>query len=176
MLTAYQFLFPTAPRPSVAGRRAERRSVRRRAAAALTEPPGIVSGDEAKPAATPVAQVADERERRVEVQGDEVAVAFTNRGARLVSWQLKRYRDAKGRRRRWSRTCPAGRARWTSRPETRTSIARLRDALFQPSSEVVTLAGTGETELALPLGRRGHRGREEPAFPAPGYLVRVAVG
>jgi hypothetical protein len=41
--------------------------------------------------------ITDDRERRVEAQGPEMTVAFTNRGARLVSWRLARFTDARGR-------------------------------------------------------------------------------
>jgi YidC/Oxa1 family membrane protein insertase len=40
---------------------------------------------------------SDVKERRIEIETPEVVVAFTNRGARLVSWKLKKYKDKDGR-------------------------------------------------------------------------------
>ena len=43
------------------------------------------------------ALVADSIERDVRVETNEVVAVFTNRGARLKSWQLKKYVDAEGK-------------------------------------------------------------------------------
>src|SRR3989337_260068 len=80
VLTAYSLLFsppPPAPAPATAVPQAG-------PATALTPAPG------------PAAPVVDPRERRVELVAPDFTVAFTNRGARLVSWTLSRYRDARG--------------------------------------------------------------------------------
>src|SRR3954471_15850104 len=52
-------------------------------AAAPVEPTG--------PAAAPL--VAEQQERELRVDTDDVTAVFTNRGGRLKSWRLKRYRD-----------------------------------------------------------------------------------
>jgi YidC/Oxa1 family membrane protein insertase len=97
---------------------------------------------EAPPGTTaPAAPVVDERERRVEVTAPDYAVAFTNRGARLVSWKLNRYRDARGRP---EEMVPAQST--TIRPldlETGDAPldARLRDALFQASTPSLEVTG-----------------------------------
>jgi YidC/Oxa1 family membrane protein insertase len=175
VLTAYQFLFPTAPAPR---RPAAGPSAAPSAAAAgpQTSPQASSPATKPSPRATPpVAQVADERERRVEVQGDEVAVAFSNRGARLVSWQLKRYRDAKGRPEEMVQNVPGGPRALDVETGDPDIDPRLRDALFQPSSEVVTLAGTGETELRFRWAEGDVEATKSLRFQAPGYLVRVAA-
>src|SRR5207244_5176144 len=82
-------------------------------------------------------------ERRVEVQGTDLLVAFTNRGARLVSWRLTRFKDARGREEEMVHTVPGG-----ARPldvETGDSIldGRLRDALFLPSADGLTTTADG---------------------------------
>jgi YidC/Oxa1 family membrane protein insertase len=51
--------------------------------AAPVEPPA--------PAAAPL--VAEQQEREVRIDTDEVTAVFTNRGGRLKSWRLKRYHD-----------------------------------------------------------------------------------
>ncbi len=104
------------------------------------------------PAATPVSA---ERERRVEVQAPDYTVAFTNRGARLVSWTLARHRDARGGP---EEMIPAQGA--AVRPldvETGDPAvdARLRDALFAPSAETVAVAGAEEAPLRFACVGRG---------------------
>jgi YidC/Oxa1 family membrane protein insertase len=50
-----------------------------------------------EPETGPAPTVAAEREQRVEVVAEDYAIAFTNRGARLLSWKLARYADREGR-------------------------------------------------------------------------------
>src|SRR5205809_385220 len=109
VLTAYQFLFPSAPpgkrpglpSPAPSGTTSASPPVVRTSVPAVPGPAGV-------PAAPAAGEIADTVERRVEAQGDDVTVAFSNRGARLVSWQLKRYRDAKGRPEEMVQTVPGG--------------------------------------------------------------------
>jgi YidC/Oxa1 family membrane protein insertase len=58
-------------------------------AAPATNPPA-----ERAQAATPL--VSENAERDVRIETNEVLAVFTNRGARLKSWRLKKYKDAKG--------------------------------------------------------------------------------
>jgi len=177
VLTAYQFLFPTAP---TARRPAPSPSAAPAAApAALVRPTpaGVAaSGVTARPtAAPPVAQVADERERRVELQGEQVTVAFSNRGARLVSWQLKRFRDAKGRPEEMVQNVPGGPRALDVETGDPDADPRLRDALFLPSAEVVTLGPSGEAALRFQWAEGDLEATKTLRFQAPGYLVHVAV-
>ena len=56
--------------------------------------PAVNPAAERGQAATPLVSEASERDVRVET--NEVIAVFTNRGARLKSWRLKKYKDAKG--------------------------------------------------------------------------------
>jgi YidC/Oxa1 family membrane protein insertase len=179
VLTAYQFLFPTAPS---ARRPAAVPSAAPSAAPAVAErpkPSGGAAGVTARPTAaspvSPVAQVADERERRVELQGEQVTVAFSNRGARLVSWQLKRFRDAKGRPEEMVQNVPGGPRALDVETGDPDVDPRLRDALFLPSAEVVTLGPSGEAELRFQWAEGDLEASKTLRFQAPGYLVHVAV-
>ena len=102
--------------------------------------PGAVAAATPAPA---VPAVADERERRVEASGPDATVAFTNRGARLLSWQLPKFLDARGKP---EEMVPATREGVrpleieTGRPEV---DARLREALFRPSAERLDLGSQG---------------------------------
>ena len=91
--------------------------------------------------------MADERERRVEVQGEDVTVAFTNRGARLVSWRLSAFATPGAGRRRWCQTAPGGPRALDIETGDPDVDERLREALFLPAAETVTIAGAREAEL-----------------------------
>jgi YidC/Oxa1 family membrane protein insertase len=124
---------------------------------------------------TTVASVADTRERRVEAQGDEVTVAFSNRGARLVSWQLKKYRDAKGRPEEMVQTVAGGPHALDIETGDPDVDARLRDALFLPAAEQVTIASRGESELRFQWAAGDLEAEKTLSFTAPGYLVKVSA-
>lgn len=137
VLTGYRLLFPPPERPQ------------RPPATTVTAEPG-----EAGPASPAVAQatptpvpvveaVADERQRRVEVSGGGRSLAFSNEGARLVSWRLEAFRDDRGAPLEMIRAALGG--PWPLDVETgdREVDAALRSALFQPSIEVVTLGREG---------------------------------
>jgi YidC/Oxa1 family membrane protein insertase len=177
VLTAYQFLFPTAPAPR---RPATGPSAAPSAGPSVPARPmaagAAAAGVTARPtAAPPVAQVADERERRVELQGEQVTVAFSNRGARLVSWQLKRFRDAKGRPEEMVQNVPGGPRALDVETGDPDVDPRLRDALFLPSAEVVTLGPSGEAELRFQWAEGDLAATKTLRFQAPGYLVHLAV-
>ena len=138
VLTAYSLLFapgppasaPPSPSPSAV------------AAPAPPGKPATAAGPAELPdAKTPAPAVADERERRVEVQADEYAVAFTNRGARVVSWTLMRYRDARGQAEEMVPAQGAGIRPLDVETGDPALDARLREALFKPSADVVTVSG-----------------------------------
>jgi YidC/Oxa1 family membrane protein insertase len=180
VLTAYQFLFPTAPaprRPSPAASGAPAASGSPGAEGRPASGPSgrVTASPAASPTSSSVTPVADALERRVEAQGEEVAVAFSNRGARLVSWQLKRYRDAKGRPEEMVQNIPGGPRALDVETGDPDVDPRLRDALFQPSAEVVTLAGSGETELRFHWAEGEIEATKTLRFRGPGYLVRVGA-
>jgi YidC/Oxa1 family membrane protein insertase len=137
VLTAYQLLF--APPPRSSSRR--------------PPPPAAAIPAAASPPATPAPaqprEVADERERRVEVHAAAMTLALTNRGGRVVSWRLSDFKDDRGRPEEMVQTVPGG-----PRPlDVETGDAsvddRLREALFRASVENLEVAPQGETELKL---------------------------
>jgi YidC/Oxa1 family membrane protein insertase len=179
VLTAYQFLFPP-PKPAP-GRAGASPSAAASAGpltgASVPPAPPAVAPSPARsgaPAlARPASQIADERERRVEVQGDEVAVAFSNRGARLVSWQLKRFRDTKGRPEEMVQTVPGGPRALDLATGDPDVDARLREALFRPSAEVVTLAPAGTADVRFQWVEGDLEAEKALRFESPGYLAEV---
>src|SRR5438045_2113113 len=88
VLTAYQMLFPA--KPVAPGARPAASASAAVPASALPAPPlpppaAVASAAPTAPVAAPV---ADEKERRVELEAPTFALVFTNKGARLLSWQL----------------------------------------------------------------------------------------
>jgi YidC/Oxa1 family membrane protein insertase len=197
VLTAYSLLFsPPAPPaksgavPSPAIATSPGPPAPTASAAASPTPASPAAGAPAE-AAVPGAQattavppVSDTRERRVEVTAADYAVAFTNKGARLVSWTLGRYLDTRGRP---EEMVPAQST--ALRPlDVATGDpavdARLREVLFLPSAESIAVTegapqalrfsftdGTLEAEKTISFQSRGlaavhvsvrHRGQALP--------------
>jgi YidC/Oxa1 family membrane protein insertase len=179
VLTAYQFLFPSAPPVKRPGLASPAPSAAVPSSPGAVPPPAVAGPGASRlvvSAAPAPGQIADVAERRVEAQGDDVTVAFSNRGARLVSWQLKRYRDAKGRPEEMVQTVPGGPRALDVETGDAEVDGRLRDALFRASAEVVTIAGAGETELRFEWSDGDIHAEKVLRFKAPGYLVSVRVG
>jgi YidC/Oxa1 family membrane protein insertase len=77
----------------------------------------------------------------VEVQADAYTVAFTNRGARVVSWKLSRHLDARGQPEEMV-SAQGGVVRPLDVETGDAAVdARLKDALFQPSAEALVVPG-----------------------------------
>jgi YidC/Oxa1 family membrane protein insertase len=153
VLTGYSLLFPPAPPRTP--------SATEPAASAPSLPTPAPSGP--APAATPaplpaerkpsrLPQLADERERRVEVVGPQYTVAFSNKGARLVSWKLARYKDAGGRPEEMVPALGADVRPLDIETGSEAVDAQLREALFRPASQTATLAADGTLSLRLPPG------------------------
>src|SRR5262245_49611142 len=173
VLTAYSLLFPSAPPPAqppapVASQPA---ATPLPAEAAAPAAAGTLA-----PSASALPTLADERERRVEVTGPDFTVAFSNRGARLVSWTLARYKDARGGP---GGVVPAAGA--GIRPlDVETGVAdvdaRLREALFRASAETVAVAAGGAGALRFEWSDGQIEAEKSLEFAASGLLtLRVRV-
>lgn len=110
---------------------------------------GLAAPEKIAVAASPA--VAAEVEARVEAITPAATLAFTNRGARLLSWRLARYPDARGRGEEMVRPDPDRNGVRPLDLETGDADvdARLREALFRPSAETVTVSRDGEGELVF---------------------------
>jgi YidC/Oxa1 family membrane protein insertase len=169
VLTAYSLLFAPAPPPPGAAP-----SPSPMTAAAPASPVASAAASPAPAeAAPPVPAMGDDRERRVEVTAREYALAFTNRGARLVSWTLTRHLDERGRP---EEMVPA--ARGAVRPldlETGDAAldARLHEALFRPSAEMVEVRDGAPSTLRFAFADGRVEAEKAITFHAKG-LVAVA--
>jgi len=171
VLTAYQLFFAPAPKPHP--------SPSPMASAAPASPgpspsllPGARPGRASPPPARAAVEVADDKERRVEVQTPDVAVAFSNRGARLLSWRLVHFADPRGRPEEMVQAVVAGPRPLdleTGDPEV---DGRLKDALFKPSAESITLPG-GAAELRFAYADADVEAEKTLHFEPQGYLASV---
>ena len=144
VLTGYQLLFPPAPPAPVRSPA----PVASPAGSPAAPTPGLATAPPAPaPSAAPVPSVADDREKRVEMEFPGHALAFSNRGARLVSWRLLEFKDARGRPEEMVQTLPEGPRPLDLETGDAAVDARLRQALFRPSAEKVTAPATGEATL-----------------------------
>ena len=135
VLTAYQLLFPAPPPPSATRSPAP-------VAAPPPAPPATPSpaapSASAPPASAVIAVVGDDKERRVEMDAPGLALVFTNKGARLLSWQLLEFKDRRGRPEEMVRMVLDGPRPLDLETGNPSLDARLRAALFLPSAEHVT--------------------------------------
>jgi YidC/Oxa1 family membrane protein insertase len=144
-------------------------------AAALSPRPAEALPSGGTPAWAARLMVADERERRVEVETAEASVAFTNRGARLVSWTLRQQRDARGRPEEMVPAQAAGVRPLDIETGDAALDAKLREALFKPSSETLAAGGTEPATLIFTYADgAGLEAEKTLRFPAQG-LVAVTV-
>ncbi|MGE5127705.1 MAG: membrane protein insertase YidC, partial [Betaproteobacteria bacterium] len=180
VLTAYSLLFaPPPPQQPVPTAVPTAASARPAAAGAARPPAEAVAKPQATPAAlaaTPVPAVADERERRVEVVAPAYVVAFTNRGARLVSWALTNQRDAGGR----PEEMVAAQSTAVRPLDLETGDAeidaRLRGALFLPSAEELRVSGEAPQVLRFEYAGDGIFAEKAITFRASGLVaIRVSV-
>jgi len=173
VLTAYSLLFAPTPPPSAPPTPSPSPTAVAAPATAGTAPSAPVPA-EAPGAKAPAPAQADERERRVEVQADDYAVAFTNRGARLVSWTLSRYRDARGRPEEMIPAQGAGVRPLDVETGDPAVDARLREALFKPTADTVTVSGGEPHTLRFAFSDGEVEAEKTLVFRASG-LVAVSV-
>jgi YidC/Oxa1 family membrane protein insertase len=178
VLTAYQMFFAPPPAPPPTSRAGASASSSSPSPGAATASPGspVAPGASSSPPPIPsVPQVADDRERRVEVQGDDATLAFTNRGARLVSWRLERYHDAQGRPEEMVQTLPGAPRPLDVETGDPALDERLRGALFLPSSETLSLHGGQQGELVFKYADGDVEATKTLRVRARGYTAEVAV-
>jgi YidC/Oxa1 family membrane protein insertase len=173
VLTAYSLLFPAAPpqpQPPVPA------ASQPLATPAPAEAGAPVAASPDAPSAAPVPAVADERERRVEVAGPDFTVAFSNRGARLVSWTLGRYKDARGAPEEMVPAAGAGIRPLDVETGAADVDARLREALFRASTETVHVAPSAPAQLRFEYSDGQIEAEKSLEFEATGLLtLRVRV-
>ncbi len=113
-----------------------------------TSTPELGGSGPAAPAPSPLS-LADERERRLEVRTPVFSVALTNRGARLISWKLLAYKDAAGDPEEMVPPAKDGPRPLDLETGDAETDRRLREGLFVPSTENLSIGAGGSGELVL---------------------------
>jgi YidC/Oxa1 family membrane protein insertase len=182
VLTAYQLLFPPAPPPAPTARPSAAP-----AGGAAASPSPAASVPPPAAAATPAPaspRIGADHEHGVEVDAPEVGVVFTNKGARVLSWKLKKYTDLQGKPEemvlavRPPQGAPPG--PWGPRPlDLETGDAdvdkRLREALFQASTDVLRVAEGQDADLTFRWAEGDLDVSKSVRFRSPGYLAAVSA-
>lgn len=138
------------------------------AAAAPASPAGGAAASAERPA-TPA--VSDTRERRVEVQAPDFTVAFSNRGARLVSWTLARYKDARGAPEEMVPAAGQGVRPLDVETGDAATDAELRGALFRPTAETLVVTAGQEAALGFEYAAGDLEARKSLVFRASGPVA-----
>jgi YidC/Oxa1 family membrane protein insertase len=120
-----------------------------------------------------VPRLADEKERRIEVLSTAVAVAFTNRGARLVSWQIPKFRDKRGRPEEMVQAAPGGPRPLDIETGEPDLDARLKEALFRASAETLSVPPEGPATLRFEFADGDIEAEKSLVFEAGHPLVEV---
>jgi YidC/Oxa1 family membrane protein insertase len=167
LLIAYRWLYP--PPPPLPAERAGAPV----SAPSAAPTPALKPAAPAEAPAAPEPGIADSLERRIEVNGPDLQLAFSNRGARLLSWRLAAFKDARGAPEDLVR--PSGDL-WPLAIETGDAEldGRLREALFQPSTDVLQLAGT-PAELSFRWAEGALAAEKRLSFRPGSPLVAVQV-
>jgi YidC/Oxa1 family membrane protein insertase len=172
VLTAYSLLFaPTPPPAAPVPAPLPTAGATPSSAGPLVAAPGPAASEAPRRAAP---ALADENERRVEVQAPDYTVAFTNRGARLVSWKLARHLDGRGRPEEMVPAQSGTLRALDIETEDKALDARLREALFRPSAETVTVGESRAATLRFAFAGGRVEAEKTLTFRAKG-LVGVAV-
>jgi YidC/Oxa1 family membrane protein insertase len=161
---------------------------KREAPVAATAPGGAAGGAaQAAIAAAPAAPVvlaaplvADREERDIVVETRAVRAVFTNRGARLKSWQLKTFLDLQRKPQELvAAFMPDYRARpFDLRVDDEAANAALKVVLFKTSAGDegrVNVSGGAETLTFEYKDASGLSARKAFTFEPTGFIVRVAV-
>jgi len=144
VVTVYPLLFPSAPPPQATAAPTPSASPSPVESARASEGPAP-----RVPLPATVEPVADASERRVEVLTREASVAFTNRGARLLSWRLTGFEGDHGRPAEMVAVVPNAPRGLDIETGDAQVDSVLRDALYKVSNENLDLSAGGEATLTF---------------------------
>jgi YidC/Oxa1 family membrane protein insertase len=165
VLIGYRALLP-APQPRVEPK-GELPAPKEAAPTAPSAEPGTDSGR-----GQPAPRVVDDVERRVEVIGEEMTLAFKNRGARLVSWKLHRFPDSRGRSEEMVHALPSGPLPLDIETEDEEVNQRLITGLFTASAETLHLKGPDPQRLRFAWSDGEVEAEKTIEFQNGGHLAR----
>ena len=126
-------------------------------------------------APAPAAQVADEKERRIEVESPQGVIAFTNKGARLLSWQLARFKDKAGHPEEMVQAIAGGPRPLDIETGDPGLDARLKEGLFLASAETVRVPARGPAVLKFEYADAEIQAEKSLTFDAQKPLVELSA-
>lgn len=173
VLTAYQLLFPP-PRP-VRPVAAPSPTATSAPVAAPTAHPSPAVAARSAPAVAPPAAVADTQERRVEVESPDLLVALTNRGARMLAWRLKNYKNPRGKPEDMVQTVPGAALPLDLETGDAEIDSQLRGALFQASTEHLQLHSAGLGQLSFRYAGGGLEAEKRLEFEPRGFVMNIVA-
>lgn len=180
VLIGYRVLFPPPPPPEPSPEPVAAEGVRPgeedppRLGQIVEEPTAVATATPTPtPAPSPIAAIADEAEKRVEVEGMDLLLAFSNRGARLLSWRLKDYTDTRGEAEEMVRVRPGGLRPLDLETGDETLDARLREVLFRASTNRLEIGASQEGELRFEYSDAEIQATKRLRFQPEGYLVEI---
>jgi YidC/Oxa1 family membrane protein insertase len=182
LLTGYSVLFPPTRKPLPVGAPTtlpEAAATSETAGAPVRDsghaPPPSPAVAPAPAASAAVREVADDQERRVEVTNHDVTAAFTNRGARLLSWRLLQFTDSRGGPEEIVQSAPTGPRPFDLETGDPALDARLREALFKPNTESLVVGNAGPSPLEFDFAEGDVAVQKRLTVSARGYLVQVSA-
>jgi len=177
-LTAFRLLYPSPPPPAPGAAQATASAPAGPGAGQVpAAPPAEARAARPAPVASPSPAavepvVVGEREERVEVTGPAIEVAFSTRGARLLSWRLRQYLDRRGRPEEMVPASGPGAEPLDLETGDAALDERLRQALFVASLPALELTG-GKGEIRFFFSSQGLSAEKVLRFERDGYLVGV---
>jgi YidC/Oxa1 family membrane protein insertase len=121
------------------------------------------------------ARIADEKERRIEVESRQGTIAFTNKGARLLSWQLARFKDKRGRPEEMVQAVVGGPRPLDIETGDPGLDTRLKEGLFLASAETVQVPAQGPAVLRFEYSDGEIRAEKTLTFDSSKTLVEVSA-
>lgn len=174
VLLGYRLLMPPAPQPSPSPATPAAPAGRTPSPGpAPTATPTATPTPTPAPTPVPVTRISDVEERRVEVVAPEASIAFSNRGASLVSWRLKQYLDERGNPEEMVQVAPEGPRPLQVETGDATLDARLRQVLYKATPQRLEIPVGRDGVLTFAYGEGDLEVQKRLRFRAPGYLVDV---
>jgi YidC/Oxa1 family membrane protein insertase len=110
----------------------------------------------------------------VEVSAEDAEIAFTNKGARLISWRLRKYKDEKGHGEEMVPAAASVKPLDVDTGDEKTD-ARIREALFQATPTSLTVGKGHEAVLRFAYAGGDLEVEKLLRFEGTGYLANVSV-
>jgi YidC/Oxa1 family membrane protein insertase len=177
-LTAYQLLFAPPPRPPTPSPSAAAATPSPSTSLAPTPAATPAAGPRGKASPTPAAPgpaapITDDKERRIEAIGPDIALAFSNKGARLISWTLNTFRDSTGRPEEMVLATPGATRPLDLETGDHDVDELLRNALFRASAEHLDLKAGQPLKLEFRFSDGQLEAEKTLTFEPQGYVVEV---